>query len=353
MSISVSLEDESPALVQAWSDLADSTDAQPFNHPGWIQAWRASWGRGKAVCLVARRGRDLVGLLPLERRGGGLHSPTNWHTPEFGAVAVDEPATKELVSALFAQRTRACSLGFVDEADVLHRTWDTAARLAGHKCLTRVVQSSPFIDTNGSWEDYEEGLAKKLRTELRRRRRRLEEEGELRVELHRGDNELGRLLDEGFGIEEAAWKGSKGTAINSDQATRSFYESTARWASDKGWLQLGFLRLNEQALAFDLSLEANGVHYLIKTGYEPSRRKFAPGMLMRYEMIKGSFESSHTSYEFLGSNNPWKLEWTDTLRDRMLLQAFSPSLTGRAEWAAYAHIRPRAKRLVQAARKKR
>lgn len=353
MSLEVEIDDWAPVLEREWEDLAVALSASPFLYPGWIKAWRSSWGRGRPVLLTARRGGELVGILPLERRSGGLHSPTNWHTPEFGALTTDDEVAKEIARALFTQRVRACSLGFVDETVAITDEWAGAARFAGWRPLARVVQSSPFIDTGTGWGAYETSLAKKLRTELRRRRRRLEEEGELSVRLFTGDDDLAGLLEEGFRIEGAAWKGSKGTAINSDDAAKGFYTSISRWAWERGWLQLAFLRLGDENLTFDLCLETGNVHYLIKTGYEPDRRKYAPGMLMRYEMIKRSFELGHTSYEFLGSNNPWKLEWTSDVHNRMLLQAFSPSLGGRAEWAAYAHLRPRAKKLAAAAKRRR
>ncbi|HYN35830.1 MAG TPA: GNAT family N-acetyltransferase [Actinomycetota bacterium] len=352
MTVSVAIRGASEPFEDEWDALADRTSASPFVRPGWINAWRDSFGRGDPLHVVASRGQEIVGVLPLERRKGSVESPTNWHTPEFGPVAVDDEVAQGMTEKLFSLGARRRSLGFVDRSHSLASRWESHARSARFRPLVRVLQQSPYVDTSVSWESYEQTLGKKLRTEIRRRRRRLEERGRLRVEVHSSGERLDVLLDEGFRVEEAAWKGSEGTAINSDRATRDFYFAVAHWGAAQGWLRLAFLRLDDSNLAFDLSLETADAHYLLKTGYDPAFRKFAPGMLMRYEMLKSAFDGGLSSYEFLGSNNPWKLEWTDQLRERMLLQAFAPSLAGRLDWAAYAHARPRAKRLLESIRRR-
>lgn len=67
---------------------------------------------------------------------------------------------------------------------------------------------------------------------------------------------------------------------------------------------------------------------------------------MRHAMLQRAFAANLESYEFLGTDDPWKLEWTDLARDRLAVQAFAPSLPGRQERAAYARGRPLAKAIV-------
>ena len=305
-----------------------------------------AFGTGTNRILTARRSGDLVGVVFLQRRMGVMRSASNWHSPEFGVVAVDDDVVRALVEKMLAARARRCSLAFANRDEEPAGSWESMTRSARHRSLARVLERSPFVDTTRDWRAYEATLSKKLRSELRRRRRKLEEQGVVRLEVSDGSNGLEDDLDEGFRIEAAAWKGSRGSAINSDDATRRFYICVARWASERGWLRLAFLQRDRERLAFDLCFETDDVHYLLKTGYEPAYRKLAPGMLMRYEMLKRAFERGLRSYEFLGSDNPWKLEWTDATRDRMLLQAFPASLQGRIEWLAFAHGRPLVKKAL-------
>jgi hypothetical protein len=80
-------------------------------------------------------------------------------------------------------------------------------------------------------------LCRKFRSELRRRRRRLEEEGRLTLEVSDGTERLGELLKKGYGIDGSGWKHARGTSINAHIATRRFYTGVAQWASERGWLR--------------------------------------------------------------------------------------------------------------------
>jgi len=172
----------------------------------------------------------------------------------------------------------------------------------------------------------------------------------VRLEILDGTTGLDRLLAQGFALEASGWKAKRGTAIRSSVETLQFYESISRWAADRGMLRLAFLRAGEATIAFDLCLEHNSVHYLVKTGFDPGYRKFAPGTLMREQMINRAFDLDLTTYEFLGNNDSWKQQWTNDVRERLLIQIFAPSAPGLVDWAAYAYARPLAKRVINAVR---
>ena len=337
-------------LAEPWEDLAAQTGAAPWLWPGWFNAWNSAFGSGTIEPVEVWRGGRLVGVAPMSRSRGALTSPTNWHTPWFGLLACDPGAERQLADALFRRRAHRVTMAFVLATD-LPAVRD-AARRAGHRLLERTLERSPYVDCETTtWEGYEATLGAKMRRELRRRRRRLEAEGTLSFDVADGTERLDALLDEGFAVEAASWKGQQATAITSQPATERFYRDVARWAASRGWLRLGFLRVDDQALAFDFAIEAGGVHYLLKTGYDPARRESAPGKLLRHEMLRRAFDAGMSSYEFLGADEPWKLEWTTSRRDLRRLDAFARSATGIAHWSAFTYGRPVAKRALAAARR--
>jgi CelD/BcsL family acetyltransferase involved in cellulose biosynthesis len=333
------------SLAKEWDALADATHAQPWARPGWIESWWRAFGSGELEIWCLRRDGQLRAVLPLQRVLGALASTTNWHTPEFDAVG-DPDSIAELLSAVLAARPRRLSLAFVDLAAQGPRALCMVAGQNRQRMIVRPLERSPFIRSDEDWDAYLRGRDGKMLRDLRRRRRRLESDHELTFEVLCGDRRLDELLEEGFRVEAAAWKGARGTAIASQPATRRFYEDVARWCASRGSLRLAFLRHGSTPIAFDFAVEDQGVHYLLKTGFDPEARRFAPGKLLRYAMIERAFQLGLHSYEFLGADNPWKLEWTDTLRDRSLMQVFAPSLSGHADWAAYAYGRPFVKRVL-------
>jgi CelD/BcsL family acetyltransferase involved in cellulose biosynthesis len=284
--------------------------------------------------------------VPLEHVRGALRSPTNWESPEFEPLCEDEEAAAELAEAVVRRRTRSIRLAFVPAGSRGLVAAAAAARSAGYRLLERVLERSPYIDTAGGLEAYDRRLDGKLRRDLGRRRRLLDAEGEVTLDVTDGSERLDELVGEALAIEAAGWKGERGSAILARPAAAEFFRLVSRWAAERAILRLAFLRVGGRAIAFDLCFEEGGVHYLLKTSYDPAWRRFAPGKLLRHEMIRRAFAEGVSSYEFLGSDEPWKYEWTQDVRVRTLFQAFRPSLPGLVEWSAWAYGRPLVKRAL-------
>lgn len=333
-------------VAAEWDELADRTGATPWLRPGWISAWRRAFGRGRLQVLTVVDGARLRGVLALERRHGTLASTSNWHTPAYEPLADGEEAMTELARALFARGGRRVVLGFMPEAGTALDAFASAASAAHRRLIVRTLERSPYIDVDGDWAGYEARRNSRFLRELRRRRRRLAEQGRLEVEVSDGRFRLDELLEEGFRVEAAGWKGEAGTAILAEPGAASFYRGVARWAAVRGTLRLAFLRLDKRAIAFDFCIEDRRVHYLLKTGYDPAYRAFAPGMLLRQEMLARAFSDGLARYEMLGADDDWKRSWSDVTHDRKLLQAFAPSPAGMVDWAAWAVGRPLARRVL-------
>jgi CelD/BcsL family acetyltransferase involved in cellulose biosynthesis len=337
------------SLADEWDNLADRLGAVPFLRPGWFTAWYRAFAVGQIEILAARRGERLVAVAPLERGRVSLRSATNWHTPVWAPLVEDADALAALAGAMVERARPWLSLGFVDAGtSVLERLREATGR-----CRTRVypLERSPFIRLLGSWDEYERRLTAKRRSNLRRMWRRMAEHGEVELQISEGDGDLRALLEEGFRVEASSWKGEQGTAINSAPETHTFYEEVGFWAARRGSLRLAFLNVGGQAVAFDFAIEEQGAHSLLKTGYDAAWRSFAPGVLLRQRMIERAFEQGLDTYEFLGDAVEWKQEWTDSVRERVALEAFGPTVAGTVGWATWAYARPAVRRLAAAFRR--
>jgi CelD/BcsL family acetyltransferase involved in cellulose biosynthesis len=341
-------------LEAEWSALAAATGATPWARPGWIAAWWRAFGKGTLQLLTVRRDGQLAAVLPLALRLGGGAAPTNWHTPGFELVAADDAVRAELVSALFARGLGHLSIGFLERSSADVEALRRGAAAAGYRTLVRPTAQQPYLRLAGDFDSYlaAGGIAKKPLKELMRRRTRLEEQGTVEFKVSDGSEDLESLLDEGFGIEGSGWKDESGTAIRSRPETLRFYTEVARWAQGEGLLRLLFLRLDGRPIAFVFGLQDSSSLYDVKAGYDVEFRTSSPGKLIAYEMIKHAYEQGLETFEFLGAPDPFKLEWTESLRERVVLQAFAP-VKGLPAFAAYRYGRPlgkRARTLVERAR---
>jgi CelD/BcsL family acetyltransferase involved in cellulose biosynthesis len=340
------------ALSEEWEALADRTHASPFRRPGWVHIWGKHFSTAPIEVLTVRRDDELVALLPVMRWNGLIRSPTNFHTPEFGVLAEDRAAAASLFRSLFTESHHQISLAFIEEDGEEVACCLAAADAYRERVLIRPQQQSPFVELDSTdWSAFESRLSAKLRADLRRRSRRLEEAGEVSFQVADGRADLDSLLAEGFAVEPSEWKARKGTSIASRADTSAFYRDVAEWAAERDLLRLSFLRLNGRPIAFQFGLEDKAAYYFLKGGYDVALRAFAPGKLLVGRMLARALECGLRRFEFLGAAEPWKMEWTTTCRSRVTIRVFPRGPVGYAGWLANRYARPAGKRLVASYRR--
>ena len=60
-------------------------------------------------------------------------------------------------------------------------------------------------------------------------------------------------------IENSGWKGEEGTAILTADGQLAFFEGLADWAAARDALEITFLRLDGQAIAFHYNIVFHGI----------------------------------------------------------------------------------------------
>jgi CelD/BcsL family acetyltransferase involved in cellulose biosynthesis len=342
---STELSDALGSFGSEWEALADAVKASPFLRPGWFKLWWRAFGTGQTCVLTVRRQGNLVGVLPLLRRGRMIASMANDHTPSFDLLAADDEAALELSRALLGLGPRQATLEYLQAERPGLRSVREAAVAAGYRLVIRDWERPPFVVLEGGWDSYERSLDGKLRRDLARRRRRLAEEGVVTFDVQDGAEKLDELLEEGFALEPSGWKASRGTAIVSRPETRDFYTGVARWGAGRGILRLSFLRLDERPLAFQFGLEDSGVYYFVKGGYDPAYGRYAPMKLLLRLVLENGFSRGLERFEFLGPPEPFKLEWASACHDLKRIELFDRSILSTGSWAAAAFARPAAKKI--------
>jgi CelD/BcsL family acetyltransferase involved in cellulose biosynthesis len=199
--------------------------------------------------------------------------------------------------------------------------------------LRTVVQRSPYV-VLAAGEDVDRRLSAKAAGNVRRNLRRLHEAGRVEVRVEAGPSRVDALLAEGLPVEASGWKVETGTAILSSPQTRRFYTAVAHWAADAGLLRLGFLRLDGRPIAFAFGLQDGTAFYLLKGGYDPAYRRFAPAKLLFRALMARAAASGLQRFELLGATEPWKLQWTRHCHERVLLRSYAPTVLGIADHAA-------------------
>lgn len=121
--------------------------------------------------------------------------------------------------------------------------------------------------------------AKKLK-ELRRQRRRLEEEGALKHETIVDRRGIEAALTEYLALEAKGWKGGNASAAE------QFMRSAVGALSSSQQARIDILRLNEKVIAAAITLVSGAHAWFWKISYDEDFARFSPGVQLALELTE-------------------------------------------------------------------
>ena len=169
------------------------------------------------------------------------------------------------------------------------------------------------------WRD---DISRKRRKEWARLKRRLEERGALRFETLQAGDDPTPWLDDFLRLEQAGWKGRRGTAIACDRHQTAFVKRALACFHAQGRLRFWRLVLDERPLATLFGFIDGATLWLGKIAYDEAEGKHSPGLLLTIEATRDiladpaiGFADSSADPDHPMIDHVWKqrLELTDVL----------------------------------------
>ena len=143
------------------------------------------------------------------------------------------------------------------------------------------------ISRGKDFEDYVSTcISSKRRRELERCRRRLEELGEVRHEIHTSGEGLGQAVQAFLELEASGWKGERGTALASNPATRNFALTVFANSDESLRRRADLLLLNGKPIAAGMIVFCGDTGFTLKGAYNEKYSKYSTGLLLEVEVIK-------------------------------------------------------------------
>ena len=338
-------------VADRWDALATVADGSPFTLHAWLSAWWAAFGDGRElrVCVIWRGDRLAAGL-PLLESGRSLSTLANVHTPLLRPLALDAAAHSMLVDAVLDTGTPRLWIHPLPEDEQSERLVE-ALRSRRRLTMTEDLYASPIVDTTGEFAEWRTLTKPRWRTAIERLRRKAEREHELEMRLVQAPTDLEAELEPGLQLEGAGWKGEGETAILSNPDTEQFYRAVAAKFDDRGELRLSAMLLDGRLVAFDLCLASPRRLYLLKTAYDESLGKLAPGLVLRLSVIERCFELGLEAFEFLGPTYEWKLKFSTSDRAHVGVRSHRSTPVGLGGYAYHRTLRPALRRGYRAVRR--
>ncbi len=185
----------------------------------------------------------------------------------------------------------------------------------------------PYLSIPSSVDNLMQGLSSKFRKNLRRSMNKLLQDYPS-VQLKRFD-EIGSVeksMNLFFELHQKRWKerGQKGTFHV--QERRDFWLDVARCFSDKGWLALHFLTVDDKPVAALHGYEFNNKMFDSLTGFDPDYSQYSVSNLLLQKLIAKCVTNRIDEFDFLTGDEPYKFSWTKTYRQNLNLKLLSGRL---------------------------
>ena len=326
------------ALEPEWTELADRNGTHnPFMRHEWIRAWWECFGHGKEMHIVVVRPngqiRAIAPLMLTRRSTYGIRVRRlefiyNSHTPRCDFILDGGRTGRSRCYGLTWPPGGLAGHGS-PQVPAESSTAPAIASLAvrdGFRAGSWPATEAPFVSIRGNWDGFWRRLARKHRSNMRNRFRRLDRIGGLNMEVASSRENLDEALRAGLAIEAMAWKGRAGTAVLSNPQVTEFYRKVAYAFVRNGWLRLNFLRVDRAAIAFDYSILHNNRIYVLKTGYDPGFGTYSPYNSLCWFKLRDAHERGLDEYDFLGSRDHWKMDWASQTRAHRWLFVFRDGL---------------------------
>jgi CelD/BcsL family acetyltransferase involved in cellulose biosynthesis len=307
-------------IASDWEDLAGP--ANPFMSAAWLEAWRRAFAPdlGLRVCLVWRSGQ-LVGGLPLVLSDRRLAAMANDHSPSFGPLARDAEALEEVIGA---------ALDAAGGRLVLPSVPSDHALLESGKGRWRALTSpdivSPIVDLAGTFEEWREATRGRWEAPIERLARKMARDHRAEFRIVDEPSDLEATLSAGFDLEASGWKGAAGSAILCSPATTTFYRSLAAAFQARGELRISTITLDDRLVAFELGLLCGRRHYKLKSTYDETLRRLAPGLVLHLRVIERCFELGLDACEILGDRADWKAKFATSERAHVAWTGYARGL---------------------------
>ncbi len=300
-------------LEEAWTALVRQAKqpAGPFTAPQFMSAWWDVFGADTELELLSvRDDGDLIGVLPLMRRNGGICFIGNPEVSDYMDLLAQRGREEDVVAALLAH----LDASGVSDAEL-------RGLAAGSETLTHLPALAqarnwtvhqeqeavcPVLPLAANWDAYLAGLKKKYRHEVRRKLRNLLDGGAA-VDLETAedpDDVMERLPT--FLRLMTDSRGDKAMFMTEQMAT--FFRCLVSRLAPAGFLRLYFLVLDGKCAAAVLCLLHDGTVMLYNSGYDPGYRDLAVGIASKVFVVRDCIERGLSTLNFLRGEEDYKFQ---------------------------------------------
>ena len=160
----------------------------------------------------------------------------------------------------------------------------TAAMARRPRLLSRRTRWTRAVHRLDAPEEPEH-MSAKQRSTLRRKERRMGDEGTIEYRTLSEGDDVARWIADFMDVEASGWKGRSGTAMGLEQARRDYLVAACQAAHARGQLHMVALQLDGRPIAMKCNFTSGPMAFTFKIAYDEAWARHSPGVLLElYQM---------------------------------------------------------------------
>ena len=303
---------------EQWDDLfARAVDAPPFLSRPWISTYiEEGWIKGTPLFILAWSGTRLVAMLPLEVRKilcTKIAMPISTRKGFYLGILLDpndRSVVNDMVNTIKSEKV----------FDVYYSEELSSEDVATNELLDGLVQNgysrrqvfrNPCfqIQLGCSFDEYfRKKASSKSRQNLRRRERRLFENGDVKVEHYAGKEVTPEVLLRIAAIEEQSWLKRRGAAVLS----KPFYQKLLLKMNQAGFGHVWLMTIGGDDAAFEYVFVS---HKKLQFGWRAFKLKYSSsvsiGQILMMHTIRDACTNGILSMDIGHGEADYKRFWAD------------------------------------------
>jgi CelD/BcsL family acetyltransferase involved in cellulose biosynthesis len=289
-----------------WRRLLEGMDwSSVFLTPEWQEMWWEQFGGDgwELRLLTVGPSSSPLGIAPMALQGDTLAFLGDTDLFDYHDFVGSTPEFyKALVECLGEEPWRTLDLRSVPQLSPTLTHLVDLYRAKGYSVSVDEEDVVPGLALPKTWDEYLAGLRKKDRHELRRKLRRLEAAGDVRLVLSDGS-----ALDEDVDTFLDLMRESREEKRDFMQPEReAFFRRIVRRLHELGHLRLFFLDIDGERTASVICFDHDGRRLLYNSGYRLAHRALSTGLMLKALCLKDAIEQGLHYFDFLRGPEPYK-----------------------------------------------
>jgi CelD/BcsL family acetyltransferase involved in cellulose biosynthesis len=309
----ISTYDRFVASKKEWNTLLSKSGLNlPFLTHQWFDAWWQSFGHEGDLTILFFRddSGSLAGIAPMMIRDEVFQFMANHEVTDYCDFIFCEDKCDvfydHLLDCFEADSSQYYPIELINIPESSASLSLLPGLAAKHDWAHDIQESEvvPVLSLPGSYEEYLENLGRKNRHELRRKIRKWDSVGDVRIQRITDSETLGSVINEFINLHKASSPAKQ--EFWEKKGMSQFFARLVRLFSREKWVELDALHIRGRLIAALLSFSYGDTKYFYNVTYDLEYSAYSPGFFLFDHAIKQAITEGRFGANFLRGREKYK-----------------------------------------------